>query len=178
MCPLLDLEVMHIHVFACTFCEHVHLECNKYWSTFTINIESSLFHSMDILICLQVNIYWYPLLAAFQRKWLFQDYIIFDDKSNWKSLFSTFKQFALRYHLNTKRYLTYSLAQKGKFDTPLQYLQIHEQGTQTFKRMLTLTYMYHDNHVRVYLHVIGQKMSVDKCKTILNRFKTFLNYKL
>ena len=85
MCPLLDLELMHI--FAFTFCEHVHFECNKYCSTFIINIEFSLFHSMNILICLQANIYWYPFLAAFQRKWLFQDYIIFDDKSNWKSLF-------------------------------------------------------------------------------------------
>ena len=34
-----------------------HLECKKYYSTFMINIESSLIHSMNIFICVQANIY-------------------------------------------------------------------------------------------------------------------------
>ena len=43
------------------------LERNQYCSTFMINIESSLIHSMNIFICLKTKLYWYPVLAAFQK---------------------------------------------------------------------------------------------------------------
>ena len=58
---------------------------NRYCSAFTINIESSFIHSTHVFICLQANIYWYPVLDALQSKFffksgVFQNYI-FDDKS-------------------------------------------------------------------------------------------------
>ena len=67
------------HVFESLF--FLYLERIKYCSTFTINIESSLIHPINIFN-------WYQVKAAFQRKWfenklcLFQNYI-FNDKSKY-----------------------------------------------------------------------------------------------
>ena len=44
-----------------------YLEHNRYCSTFMMDIESSLIHSMNIFIWLQANIYWYKPL-----KWVIQ----------------------------------------------------------------------------------------------------------
>ena len=61
------------------------LERNKYCSIFMINIKSSLIHSKK----LKTNMYWFPVLAAFQFK-CFQDLTIIY-LMTYQNLFSTFK---------------------------------------------------------------------------------------
>ena len=65
---LLTYKKTYKRVFGCLF----RLERKRYCSTFTINIECSLIHSINISIsALQANVSWYSVLAAFWRKCFF-----------------------------------------------------------------------------------------------------------
>ena len=74
-----------------------HLERNEYCSKFTINIE----HSMNIFNCLKANVYWYPILSAYQRIFFFKSGVCF--KQYFPDKYTNYRRFCI---LHTQRNAT------------------------------------------------------------------------